>query len=198
MVSGLARIIESAAREASMVGSTVAIFANSIDLIYPTENEKLVHPIVDRAVRLSQKRRLPGDHRRSFPRRNRIVAGMALGLVVVEAAKRSGSLISARFADEMGRDVFVFPGSPLDPCSAGGNHLIKHGAMLITSASDILEAIDPLSKLQRETTYLLEERDSSEYSDEPQVSRIATNCCLHTVILQPKSKSWGGSPTSRR
>ena len=157
-VSGFARGIDSAAHEASLESGTVAVFAGGVDHIYPPENEDLGRKIIDAGGALISEMPFGWQPRaQEFPRRNRIVAGMALGLVVVEAAKRSGSLISARLANEMGRVVFAVPGSPLDPRSEGTNHLIRDGATLITKAADIIEAIEPISSDAQQTAYSLEE-----------------------------------------
>lgn len=167
-VSGLARGIDTAAHAATLQEGTVAVFAGGIDHIYPSENQDLARSIIDNSGALVSEMPFgwkPRAH--DFPRRNRIVAGMALGLVVVEAAKRSGSLISARLANEMGRIVFAVPGSPLDPRSEGANHLIKQGAQLVTHSSDIIEALQTISNLQVQETYSARENDETDYSYEP-------------------------------
>ncbi|MCO5157324.1 MAG: DNA-processing protein DprA [Aquamicrobium sp.] len=145
VVSGLARGIDAAAHEASLATGTVAVLAGGLDRPYPPENVALTERIAAEGVLISE---MPFGHvprARDFPRRNRLVAGLGLGLVVVEAAQRSGSLISARLAGEMGRLVFAVPGSPLDPRAAGTNGLIKDGATLVTQAQDVVEALTPLS-----------------------------------------------------
>lgn len=161
VVSGLARGIDSAAHEAALATGTVAVFAGGVDVIYPERNEGLAAAIIEQNGALVSEMPLGWKPRaQDFPRRNRIVAGMALGLVVVEAARRSGSLISARLAGEMGRDVFAVPGSPLDPRSEGANHLIRNGATLITCADDILTDIAPVAGQARQASFALEERKS--------------------------------------
>ncbi|MEL7272498.1 MAG: DNA-processing protein DprA [Pseudomonadota bacterium] len=168
IVSGLARGIDAAAHEAALSTGTVAVFAGGIDHIYPRENERLAHAIVDNEGALVTEMPYGWKPRaQDFPRRNRIVAGMALGLVVVEAAKRSGSLISARLAAEAGRLVFAVPGSPLDPRSAGANHLIRQGAELITCTQDILDALAPMQKVQNQTAYTLDEKDEDAFNGQP-------------------------------
>lgn len=145
IVSGLARGIDAAAHEASLATGTIAVMAGGLDRLYPPENAALFEQIAAQGVLISE---MPFGHQpraRDFPRRNRLVAGLGLGLVVVEAAQRSGSLISARLAGEMGRLVFAVPGSPLDPRAAGANALLKDGAILVTQTSDITEALSPLS-----------------------------------------------------
>ena len=158
IVSGLARGIDAAAHLAAVESGTVAVFAGGVDVIYPHENRDLAKAIHDKGGALISEMPLGWKPRaQDFPRRNRIVAGMALGLVVVEAAKRSGSLISARLASEAGRQVFAVPGSPLDPRSEGTNHLIRDGAQLVTSADEILRDLEPLVERDRQSTFRLEE-----------------------------------------
>lgn len=144
VASGLARGIDAAAHEGSLNTGTVAVLAGGLDRPYPPENDRLLAQISERGVVVSEMPFGWTPRAKDFPRRNRIVAGVSYGLLVVEAATRSGSLISARLANEMGRLVFAVPGSPLDPRAAGTNRLLKDGAILVTSTADILEAIAPL------------------------------------------------------
>lgn len=141
IVSGLARGIDAAAHQASLETATVAVLAGGIDRPYPPENERLCAEIAARGALVSEMPFGWEPRARDFPRRNRLVAGLGLGLVVVEAAQRSGSLISARLANEMGRLVFAVPGSPLDPRAAGTNGLLKDGAIMVTGTRDILDVI---------------------------------------------------------
>jgi DNA processing protein len=144
IASGLARGIDSAAHRASIGGGTVAVLAGGHDRIYPPEHEDLLAAIISGGAAISE---MPLGHTpraRDFPRRNRLISGAALGVVVVEAAFRSGSLITARIAAEQGREVFAVPGSPLDPRAAGTNDLIKQGATLCTEASDVINAVEPI------------------------------------------------------
>ena len=146
VISGLARGIDTAAHQGSLTTGTVAALAGGLDRPYPPENIDLCNEIAERGGATVSEMPFGWEPRaQDFPRRNRIISGLALGLVVVEAAKRSGSLISARLAGEMGRLVFAVPGSPLDPRAAGANGLLKEGAILVTEAADIIEAIAPLS-----------------------------------------------------
>jgi DNA processing protein len=146
VVSGLARGIDTAAHQGSLPTGTVAVLAGGLDQPYPPENIDLLGEIVSGSGAAVSEMPFGWEPRpQDFPRRNRIIAGLSLGLVVVEAAKKSGSLISARLAGEMGRLVFAVPGSPLDPRAAGANGLLKDGAILVTEASDIIEAIAPLT-----------------------------------------------------
>lgn len=143
-VSGLARGIDTAAHEASIGTGTVAVLAGGHDRIYPAENQGLLSRILPAGAALSE---MPMGHEpraRDFPRRNRLIAGLSLGVVVVEAAERSGSLITARMALEENREVFAVPGSPLDPRAEGTNRLIKQGATLVTGVDDVLAVLTPL------------------------------------------------------
>lgn len=142
IVSGLARGIDTAAHRAGLTSGTIAVLAGGFDQIYPDENIPLAHDILDHGGALLTEMPLGWEPRaRDFPRRNRLVSGLSLGIVVVEAAKRSGSLITARLALEQNRDVFAVPGSPLDPRAEGGNALIQQGARLVTCADDIIETL---------------------------------------------------------
>jgi DNA processing protein len=144
IASGLARGIDTAAHVAGLEHGTIAVLAGGIDIVYPPENEDLQRAIGERGLLISE--RSPGFSPRGkdFPRRNRLISGISLGVVVVEAAERSGSLITARLAGEQGREVFAVPGSPLDPRSAGTNNLLKQGACLVTSARDIIDVLAPI------------------------------------------------------
>lgn len=142
VVSGLARGIDYAAHEASLHGGTIAVFAGGIDALYPADHGDLARAIVHSGGTLVSEMPFGWSPRgRDFPRRNRLISGISLGVAVIEAAQNSGSLHTARFALEQNRSIFVVPGSPLDPRSAGGNRLIQQGAALITSARDVLEAL---------------------------------------------------------
>lgn len=145
VVSGLARGIDAAAHRATLETGTIAAMAGGLDMPYPPENLELYQQMTDGAGLAVSEMPFGWEPRaRDFPRRNRLIAGIGYGLVVVEAATRSGSLISARRAADFGRIVFAVPGSPLDPRSTGTNALIKDGATLITGSADILEALAPL------------------------------------------------------
>jgi DNA processing protein len=143
IVSGLARGIDSAAHDGALETGTIAVVAGGVDIFYPPENEARQRAIAERGLVVSEQP--PGVEPRSrhFPSRNRIIAGLAYGTVVVEAAPRSGSLITARCAAECGREVMAVPGSPLDPRAQGCNQLIREGATLVQNAEDVLEAISP-------------------------------------------------------
>jgi DNA processing protein len=144
IASGLARGIDGAAHEAALAHGTVAVLAGGIDNIYPPEHAALQQAIGERGCLLSENR--PGfvPRAQDFPRRNRIISGVALGVLIVEAARRSGTLITARMAGEQGREVFAVPGHPLDPRAEGTNRLLKDGATLVTEPEDILAALAPM------------------------------------------------------
>ncbi len=138
IASGLARGIDAAAHDGALDTGTVAVLAGGIDQVYPPQNAALHAAIAKRGLLLSESPWSAPPIARAFPRRNRIVSGLSAGIVVIEAAARSGSLITAHRAAEQGREVFVVPGSPLDPRYAGSNVLIKDGAILTRDANDIL------------------------------------------------------------
>ncbi|WP_081871484.1 DNA-processing protein DprA [Parvularcula oceani] len=144
VISGLARGIDGAAHEAALPSGTVAVVAGGLDRVYPPEHDRLMAAIIEQGAVVSE---MPLGHTakaRDFPKRNRIVSGLSLGVIVVEAAERSGTLITARMAAEQGREVFAVPGSPLDPRCHGTNSLIRHGAILIQNAEDVLENVGSL------------------------------------------------------
>ena len=145
VISGLARGIDQAAHRASLETGTIAVLAGGHRRIYPSEHEDLLAAILAKGgAAISE---MPLDHAPragDFPRRNRLISGAAVGVIIVEAAQRSGSLITARMAAEQGREVFAVPGSPLDPRAAGANDLLKQGATLVTEAADVIDAIKPI------------------------------------------------------
>jgi DNA processing protein len=144
IASGLARGIDAAAHRASLATGTVAVLAGGQDKIYPPEHADLLESILADGAAISEMPLGWDPRARDFPRRNRLISGLALGVVIVEAAKRSGSLITARMALEQGREVFAVPGSPLDPRSEGTNGLLKQGATLVTEAADIIPVLRPI------------------------------------------------------
>lgn len=144
IVSGLARGVDTAAHVGSIDSGTIAVIAGGIDIAYPPENAALQEAVAMRGLLIAEQPPGTEPRARHFPYRNRIIAGLAQGTVVVEAAPKSGSLITARLAGEMGREVMAVPGSPLDPRAQGCNGLIRDGATLIQSAADILELIRPI------------------------------------------------------
>lgn len=149
VVSGLARGIDTAAHVGALGGQmggggTIAVVATGIDIAFPPENAELQERIASEALLIAEQPPGTEPRARHFPYRNRIIAGLAMGTVVVEAAPKSGSLITARLAGEAGREVMAVPGSPLDPRAQGCNQLIRDGATLVQNAADILEQVRPI------------------------------------------------------
>ncbi|HTS39545.1 MAG TPA: DNA-processing protein DprA [Xanthobacteraceae bacterium] len=144
IVSGLARGIDAAAHRASLTTGTVAVLAGGHDHIYPPEHADLLASILSIGAAITEMPLGWEPRARDFPRRNRLISGLALGVLIIEAARRSGSLITARMALEQGREVFAVPGSPLDPRTEGTNGLLKQGATLVTEVADVLAALRPI------------------------------------------------------
>ena len=147
--SGLARGIDAIAHEASLASGTVAVLAGGIDFVYPAEHADLQERIAQEGTLVTEMP--PGFVPRAndFPRRNRIISGLSLGVVIVEAARKSGTLVTARYAAEQGREVFAVPGHPLDSRAEGTNQLIKTGATLVTAPGDVVEALAPIAGISR-------------------------------------------------
>jgi DNA processing protein len=150
IVSGLARGVDSAAHDGALETGTIAVIAGGIDVVYPPENEARQRAIAERGLLVAEQPPGVEPRARHFPYRNRIIAGLTLGTVVVEAAPKSGSLITARCAADFGREVMAVPGSPLDPRAQGCNLLIRDGATLVQNAEDVIEAISPLGATVRQ------------------------------------------------
>jgi DNA processing protein len=163
IVSGLARGIDAAAHRASLAGGTVAVLAGGHDHIYPAEHTGLLDQILGAGAAITEMPLGWEPRARDFPRRNRLISGLSLGTVIVEAARRSGSLITSRMALEQGREVFAVPGSPLDPRAEGTNDLIKQGATLVTEAADVLAVLRPI--LGQTPDLLLEEPEEPPLSE---------------------------------
>lgn len=144
IVSGLARGIDAAAHRSSMATGTVAVLAGGHERIYPSDHIELLDALLANGAAISEMPLSWEPRARDFPRRNRLISGLSLGVVIVEAARRSGSLITARLAGEQGREVFAVPGSPLDPRAEGTNGLLKQGATLVTEAADVIAALEPI------------------------------------------------------
>ena len=145
IVSGLARGIDGEAHAASLSGGTIAVLGGGLDHVYPPQHDRLYAAIAADGLILSESPFGYTAQARDFPRRNRIITGLSSGVVVIEAAERSGSLISARTAGEQGREVMAIPGSPLDSRAAGTNRLLRDGATLVRNADDIIEALSTFS-----------------------------------------------------
>ena len=144
IVSGLARGVDAAAHRSSLASGTIAVLAGGHDHIYPAEHVPLLEQILPAGAAITEMPLGWQPRGSDFPRRNRLISGMSVGVVIVEAARRSGSLITARMANEQGREVFAVPGSPLDPRAEGTNGLLKQGATLVTEAADVLAVIRPI------------------------------------------------------
>lgn len=158
VTSGLARGIDTAAHRASLDTGTIAVLAGGLDQPYPPENIPLMDEITRSNGLVVTEMPFGWEPRaRDFPRRNRLIAGISLGLVVVEAAQKSGSLISARMASDYGRLVFAVPGSPLDPRCHGTNALLKDGAIVTTCSEDVLDALAPLSRMELPSAHVIQE-----------------------------------------
>jgi DNA processing protein len=144
VISGMARGIDAAAHIGALDTGSIAVVAGGIDIVYPEENRGLYDALSEQGAVVAELPLGTEPQARHFPRRNRIISGMALGVVVVEAAAKSGSLITARFALEQGREVFAVPGSPLDPRARGANDLLRNGAILTETAADVVAQLGPL------------------------------------------------------
>ncbi|WP_417470378.1 DNA-processing protein DprA [Maricaulis sp.] len=150
IVSGLARGIDGAAHGGALETGTIAVLAGGLDYIYPPEHYELHHAIAQQGLLVSEVPLGTLPTARDFPRRNRLISGLSLGVLVVEAAVKSGSLITARFAGEQGREVMAVPGSPLDPRARGGNQLLRDGAHLIESVEDVVAILENTPAIQAE------------------------------------------------
>lgn len=199
IISGLARGIDQAAHRASLSGGTIAVLAGGHDRIYPPEHEDLLFALLKTGAAISE---MPLGHvarAHDFPRRNRLISGASLGVVVVEAAQRSGSLITARMANEQGREVFAVPGSPLDPRTAGANDLIKQGATLITEAADIINAVAPI--MERPIALRADEDDGEPFDSEPdhgERNRIVALLGPTPILIDDLIRMAGSSPATVR
>lgn len=187
VVSGLARGIDTHAHRGSLASGTVAVIGGGIDNIYPPENEALYAEIAEAGAIISEMPFGMKPHAHSFPGRNRIIAGMTRGVAVIEASLKSGSLITANYALDYGREVFAVPGSPMDPRCAGTNGLIKQGATMLESARDMIAGLAPMGALP------LAEADHKGFS-EPSATAMPNEDVLRDAradILQ----AMGPSPT---
>jgi DNA processing protein len=171
VASGLARGIDSAAHDGALDTGTIGIVAGGIDIFYPPENEERQKALYERGLVLAEMPPGTEPRARHFPYRNRIIAGISAGTVVIEAAPRSGSLITARLATEAGREVMAVPGSPLDPRAQGCNQLIRDGATLVQTANDVIEELRPL---ESRVASVPERFESSPPVEEPDEQLLGT------------------------
>jgi DNA processing protein len=195
VVSGLARGIDACAHRSALATGTVGVLAGGLDRPYPPENRALIEQIAASGAVVSE---MPFGYEprgRDFPRRNRIVSGLSLATVVVEAARRSGSLITARFAQEQGREVFAVPGSPLDPRAEGANDLIREGAYLCGGASEIIDLLAPLAARGATRYDLFFEPDAISF-DEPLWDELEGLESQDGVLAQapPRENEAGAAP----
>jgi len=185
VVSGLARGVDAAAHHAALETGTVAVLAGGVDILYPAENAQLAKSIPPQGLRLSEQPMGLTPHARHFPRRNRIISGLSRGVIVVEAAARSGSLITARNALDQGREILSVPGHPFDSRASGCNMLIRDGAHLVRSAADVIEALAPLSEPDEQVEPVQKSLNLNGVSAPPSENRgLAETAKLHRQILQ--------------
>jgi DNA processing protein len=166
IASGLARGIDAAAHRASLATGSIAVLAGGQDRIYPEQHTDLLEALLPEGAAISEMPFGWEPRAPDFPRRNRLISGLSLGVVIVEAAKRSGSLITARFALEQGREVFAVPGSPIDPRAEGTNGLLKQGATLVTEAADVISVLEPILGHRNEMS--AREPDEHIFAGEPE------------------------------
>ncbi|MBO9451550.1 DNA-processing protein DprA [Tropicibacter sp. R16_0] len=178
IVSGLARGIDTAAHLASLKTGTVAVMAGGVDVVYPSENAGLANDIAHQGLRVSEQPMGMRPQARHFPRRNRIISGMSQAVIVVEAAAKSGSLITARDALDQGREVLAVPGHPFDARAAGCNMLIRDGAQLVRTADDVIAALPMQEPEQLDLDQVLQEAPRP-----PQKRSLQETAQLHTQIL---------------
>lgn len=183
VVSGLARGVDTAAHLASLEKGTIAVMAGGVDMVYPSENTQLAQDILKSGLRMSEQPMGLTAQARDFPKRNRIISGLCRAVVVVEAAAKSGTLITARQALDQGRDVLAVPGHPIDSRAFGCNNLIRDGATLIRNADDILEALG-LSKDSPELT-----PTSNSFITPRRVPRLMEMAERPAAIFKPKLQS---------
>lgn len=173
VASGLARGIDAAAHDGALAagadgGSTIAVVAGGVDVVYPRENAALTERIAAEGAIVAEQPFGLQPQARHFPHRNRLISGLSRGVIVVEAALRSGSLITARLAGEQGRDVLAVPGSPLDPRAKGSNSLIRDGAWLVEGIDDVMAALGPLDGVRRPRTGFQPSREATSAVKPPQ------------------------------
>lgn len=183
IVSGLARGIDTAAHAATLGTGTLAVQAGGVDVLYPAENAALAHDIAATGLRLSEQPMGLVPQARHFPRRNRIISGLAQAVVVIEAAAKSGSLITARCALDQGREVMAVPGHPFDARSSGCNMLIRDGARLIRNAADVIEGLAPVPRPEKPQGAATVTRPPAPVAPPPDRRSLRETAALHGQIL---------------
>ncbi len=188
IASGLARGVDTAAHLASLKSGTIAVMAGGVDVIYPTENTNLALDIARQGLRISEQPMGISPQARHFPTRNRIISGLARAVVVVEAASKSGSLITARDALDQGRDVLAVPGHPFDARAAGCNMLIRDGAQLVRGADDVIAALPAMAEMAQAQTQAQAQGDlltdlTAPAPSPPQKRSLKETAALHQQIL---------------
>ena len=176
VVSGLARGIDTAAHRGSLASGSVAILGGGADIVYPAENRAIYDHLATDGAIVSELPLGTEPQARHFPRRNRIIAGLALGVVIVEAARRSGSLITARLALEQGREVFSVPGSPLDERGRGCNKLIREGATLTECAQDVIDILLPMAQARKSPVLTASETPVAQFEIGDDTRRFIMEC----------------------
>ncbi|MGH1418616.1 MAG: DNA-processing protein DprA [Hyphomicrobiaceae bacterium] len=194
--SGLARGIDGAAHRNALEHGTIGVLAGGLDMIYPPEHEDLHHKIGNEGCLVSEMPCGFQPRAKDFPRRNRLISGLSLGVLVIEAARRSGTLVTARYGGEQNREVFAVPGHPLDPRAQGTNQLLKSGATLVTETEDILETLRPLLSAKHQTNFAFREpAPQTDWSDKSE--SLAHDCdqdrsgneTAHAIVLSALSAS---------
>jgi len=190
IVSGLAHGIDVAAHRGALDGEgrTIAVFGNGIDQIYPRDHTDIAQRIIEKGALISEFPVGSKPEARHFPARNRVISGLSLGVLIVEAPERSGALITATTAAEQGREVFAVPGSILSAASAGTNRLIQDGAQLVTSVNDILDALDLTTLPSAQTPAIRQEADEPNSDEERLILRMLSHEPIHVddIIRQTK------------
>jgi DNA processing protein len=199
VVSGLARGIDARAHHASLPTSAIAVVAGGLDKLYPEENRALFDSLCAKGAVITEMPMGWQPRGRDFPRRNRIVSGLSLGTVIIEAARKSGSLITARFANEQGRVVFAVPGSPFDLRAEGPNDLIREGAILVRNAEDVIEAINPMRDREIQGSLLDGGSESRESPLWDETDWLGTGLSPINAPSEPPFDGWEeAAPTSSR
>ncbi len=188
IVSGFARGMDTAAHEASLEAGTVAVLAGGVDIIYPEENARLYQKVQENGCFVSEMPLGLCPQGRHFPRRNRLISGMAQGILISEGRYQSGSMITAEYALEQGRDVFAVPGSPLDPRCSGSNALLKQGAILVTRAADIVDTWGTVAAIPRKQKNNQDQTSNAlvikEADEEMFLSLLSTDPLPRDVVLE--------------